>query len=513
MATPLRVLMIEDSEADSELVLRLLRKGGYQVESRRVDSARALAVCLDGPSWDIVISDYSMPGFSGTAALAMIREKGLDPPFIFVSGTIGEEAAVGAMRMGAQDYIMKDHMARLLPAIQRELRQAAVRNEGKQIELRIRQLEKFEALGKMAGGIAHDFNNVITAIMGWAELGGRDALPESPSAESFRQIEQQTIRAAGLTRQLLAYARRRLLEPTSIDLNHVVGEAGDFLQQLVGEQIRMTLLLASDLSAICADAGQIERALVNLCVNARDAMPDGGSLTVETRNVLFEPGDRRLPPDSTPGPYVILSVADTGVGMDAATIEHIFDPFFTTKEVGKGTGLGLSTTLGIVKQHGGFIDVKSQPNCGAQFHMYLPAAEEKAQAQPVEMETPIQGGSETLLVADDHDGTLGIVCEALRSFGYRVLAARDGEETVRIFQENRDHVSLILLDIVMPKLHGPEAYQEICRSKPGIPVIFTSGYPEQSAELASRNAVVLPKPYPPKTLARKVRSILDAAAN
>ncbi|HVC00486.1 MAG TPA: response regulator [Candidatus Dormibacteraeota bacterium] len=510
MATPLRVLLIEDSEADAELVVRLLRTGGYEVESRRVDSASGLTECLDA-AWDIAISDYVMPGFSGLAALAMIRERSLDIPFLFVSGTMGEETAVNAIRMGAHDYIMKDHMARLVPTIRRELEQAALRTERKQIELRMRQLERFEALGKLAGGIAHDFNNVIGAIMGWAGLGGRDIPGDSPAAESFRQIEQQATRAAGLTRQLLAFARRQVIHPSTIDLNHLVGETAELLQQLIGEGIHMTLQLAANLRATQADSGQIEQVLMNLCVNARDAMPHGGNLTIETRNVLLEAGDPRLSGDCRPGPYVALSVSDSGIGMDAATIEQIFDPFFTTKEVGQGTGLGLATTLGIVKQHDGFIVVQSRPNEGSQFHVYLPAAAGEALPEPVAIEAAVRGGSETILVAEDHDGILRMACAVLRSFGYRVVAAQDGEEAVRAFEQNRDEVSLALMDMVMPKMHGPEAYEEIRRCQPRLPVIFTSGYPEENAAMAACNAAVLPKPYPPKALARKVREVLDAA--
>ncbi|HVB34491.1 MAG TPA: response regulator [Patescibacteria group bacterium] len=512
MATPLRVLMIEDSEADAELVLRLLGQGGYQVEHQRVDSAPALSACLGGAAWDVAISDYSMPGFSGTAALAMIREKGLDLPFIFVSGTMGEETAVNAMRMGAQDYIMKDRTARLLPSIGRELQQAALRREHKQIELRMRQLEKFEALGKLAGGIAHDFNNVISAIMGWTELGSREVPRGSRADESFQQIDQQATRAAGLTRQLLAYARRQVIEPTAIDLNHLVGETAELLQRLIGERIHMTLSLAEDLRAARADPAQIERVLMNLCLNARDAMPHGGVLAVDTRNALLEEGDPRLPRDSRPGSYVVLSVSDSGVGMDAATIERIFEPFFTTKEVGKGTGLGLATTLGIVKQHDGFIEVKSQPNQGSYFHVFLPAAAGEARPEPEPGESPVQGGTETILVAEDHEGILRMACEVLQSFGYRVLTARDGEEAVRIFEQNCEEVSLAFIDIVLPKLQGPEVYEEISRRKPGIPAIFTSGYPEENAAASSRKAAVLPKPFSPQALARKVRAVLDAAA-
>ncbi len=479
MAIPLRALIIEDSQNDCDLLLGMLCRGGYDVAHKRVYNAATLGTLLEDGQWDIVISDYSMPGFKGTDALAMVREKRLDVPFVFLSGTIGEEIAVNAMRAGAQDYVIKGNAARLLPAIQRELREAEVRRERKQMEQRVRQLEKFEALGKLAGGVSHDFNNVIGAIMGWAELGVDRVPPDSPEAKLFRNIGEQATRAAGLTRQLLAYARRQVLEPKNINLNHMVNETTTLLQKTIGAQIEIKMMLAPDLQITRADPSQIEQVIMNLCFNARDAMPKGGHLLIET-----------------------------------ATTERIFEPFFTTKEIGKGTGLGLATVMGIVKQHGGFVDVYSELGRGTAFRVYLPASEGAAEPLHEVDEAPVRGGTETILVAEDHEGMREMAREILETLGYHLLITRDGEEAVRRFKEHRNDISLVLLDVIMPTLDGIDAYEQICKSKAGMPVIFTSGYSDHGPVLASlttRGATVLQKPYGAKVLARRVRELLDEA--
>jgi two-component system, cell cycle sensor histidine kinase and response regulator CckA len=512
MATvPLRALIIEDSEDDCALLVRTLQQGGYEVAHQRVDSAEALLARLHAGHWDIVLSDHSMPGFSGTAALALVREKGLDIPFVFVSGTIGEEIAVNAMRVGAQDYIMKSNLKRLLPAIERELREAQVRREHKDIEQRMRQLEKFEAIGRLAGGIAHDFNNVIGAIMGWAELGEGEVPAGSRAEKFFQQIRNHSERAAGLTRQLLAYARRQILEPRNIDLNQVIGETSGLLEKLVGEQIHVEMKLARDLRAVRADRSQLEQVFINLCVNARDAMFNGGQLRIETCNVELDEEYCRRHVYGRPGSYVRLTVSDTGTGMDSATIERIFEPFFTTKEVGKGTGLGLATALGVVNQHGGAIEVASELGKGTSFYVYLPVSANALEVDLPPTETAVLGGTETILVADDHDGVREMTREILQKLGYRVILARNGEEAVKEFA-NSGEIALLLLDVIMPCLAGPDAYAKISHSKPGIPVIFTSGYSDEAAwisPLLEKGVVVLQKPYGPKVLARKIRELLD----
>lgn len=511
MSRLLRALLVEDSENDADLLVRALRRGGYEVEHRRVDSAAALLEGLGAQEWDIVISDYSMPGFTGMGALAIVRERGFDMPFVFVSGTMGEDIAVDAMKTGAQDYIVKGNLSRLLPAIERELRESAVRREHKLIEKRMRQLEKFEVIGRLAGGIAHDFNNVLGAIMGWAELGRGEVLEGSRAETFFQNILQQSQRAAGLTRQLLAYARRQVLEPRSINLNQMIGEATALLQKVIGDHIEVKMVLAPDLQLTRADPAQMEQVLMNLCINARDAMPKGGQLLIETRNADLDQEHCRRHVYARPGQYVRLSITDNGTGMDAEMLERIFEPFFTTKDVGKGTGLGLATALGVVNQHGGSIDVYSEVGCGTTFHVYLPVSRVTSDLTQQVEEGPLTGGTETILLADDHEGVREMTIEVLQSLGYRVILARDGEEAVKEFAAHRNDISLLLLDVVMPKMQGPDAYAKMCEVKADVPVIFTSGYSEEAASLTpllAKGALILQKPYGRKELARRVRELL-----
>ncbi|HUK32226.1 MAG TPA: response regulator [Candidatus Acidoferrum sp.] len=512
---PLRALIIEDSEADCDLVVRALRQGGFDLAYKQVDSADALKSSLAEESWDIVISDHSMPGFSGTVALKIVRDRQSDTPFIFVSGTIGEHTAVDAMRQGAHDYVMKGNLARLVPAIERELREAQHRREHRRSEQRLRQLEKFEALGNLAGGIAHDFNNAIGAILGWAELGLDDAPPGSRIAKSLQSIIQQSRRAAGLTRQLLAYARRQVLEPRVIDLNLLVGETVSLLQRIIGEQIEVKMVLSPESQVIRADPVQIEQVLMNLCLNARDAMPSGGQIIIEMTTVDLDEEYCNHHRFSRPGKYVRLSVADTGVGMDEATIEHIFEPFFTTKEVGKGTGLGLATALGVTRQHDGSIEVHSEVGKGTVFHVFLPAVSSIPEPiVPEPDDSPVRGGTETILVAEDNESIRQMVQETLAPLGYDIILAQDGEDAIAAFWHARQKISLVLMDVIMSRLGGAEAYAGIAKIRPGMPVIFLSAYSQNGSLLTSSlpdDAVLLQKPFSPKVMAREVRAVLDGA--
>jgi len=512
MPNQLRLLVVEDSAEDAELLVRALCKAGYNVRHERVDSRESLLRALEQP-WDLVISDHSMPGFSGIAALQTVRERHSDVPFIFLSGTIGEDVAVEAMRVGAQDYIMKGNLARLVPAIERELREARNRAEQKRTELRVRQLEKFEAIGKLAGGIAHDFNNVIGAIMGWAELGSDEVPDGSRAKKFFQQIRAQSERAAALTRQLLAYARRQTLEPRTINLNQLIGEATPLLQKAIGEQIEMKFVLASDLQMVRADQSQLEQVLMNLCFNARDAMPSAGQLLIETKNVRLDETYSERHEYAKPGEYVSLSVSDTGIGMPPEVLGHIFEPFFTTKEVGRGTGLGLATAYGIVKQHDGLIEVYSELGKGSIFQVFLPASGPlPSQGLERSEHTLARGGTEMILVAEDHAGNLEMMHETLRKLGYCVILAANGEEAVRKFREHQEQIALVLLDVVMPRMGGAQAFEQIHFIRPDVPVIFTSGYSEESARLApfnSAGAILLQKPFAPNTLAQKIRESLD----
>jgi two-component system cell cycle sensor histidine kinase/response regulator CckA len=509
--TSLRVLFIEDSEDDAALQVRLLRQAGYDVAYTRVQSADELKTALERP-WDIVISDYSMPHFSGTEALKVVREKGVDIPFIFVSGTIGEEAAVAALKVGAQDYLMKLNLGRLIPAVQRELRESDERRQRKRLEEQVHQLQRFEAIGRLAGGVAHDFNNVIGAIMGWAEIGANAAYPGGDLQDKFLKIRSQADRASGLTRQLLAFARRQTLQPCNTNLNELAKETLSLLRNVIGERIEIQLQLAQDLSVIWADPGQIEQVLMNLSLNARDAMPDGGRLLVETQNVWVGEDYQRAHPYALPGNYVLLRVLDTGVGMDTETLTHIFEPFFTTKEIGRGTGLGLATVYGIVKQHKGFVDVDSTPGQGTAFRVYLPLGNGPAEISEKPAFFTMRGGSECILIAEDNDDLRDAAQEILQSLGYRVIAAKDGEEAVRIFEQQSEAIDLVFLDVVMPKLNGTDAYLRMVTRKPGLPVLFTTGYASEVSLVpitTREKAKVLQKPYGSQYLAQKLREKLD----
>jgi two-component system cell cycle sensor histidine kinase/response regulator CckA len=512
MTVPLSILMVEDSEDDAALLTRELHRGGYDVTLQRVDSSVAMSAALEKERWDLVICDYSMPHFSGTDALKLLRARSSEIPFIFVSGTIGEETAVAALKLGAQDYVMKNNLKRLLPAIQRELHEVAQRRERKHLEQEVQRLQKFEAIGRLAGGIAHDFNNALCVILGWAQMAHDEAPTGSPLQKKLQTILDQAQRTAGFTSHLLAFARRQVLQPQSLDLNHLVSETASLLQSVIGAQIELKVSLTSDAQFVRADATQIEQVLMNLCLNARDAMPNGGRLLIETQTVEISEDFSRVHSYAVPGRYVLLSVSDTGVGMDATILDRIFEPFFTTKETGRGTGLGLATVYGIVKQHGGFVNVYSEPEQGTIFRVYLPASCGVPETRPLARSEKVKGGRETILVAEDHEALRNLARHTLAPQGYRVILASNGLEAVRLFEANSKEIRLALLDVVMPVLSGPEAYSQMCAIRPDLLVIFTTGY---TAELASLNqrieegAVFLQKPYSPQTLARAVRSTID----
>jgi len=389
-------------------------------------------------------------------------------------------------------------------------------SERRALEQQLQRAQKFEAVGQLAGGIAHDFNNVIGAILGWAELGEELAASTgSPLFAYFRKIHTQCDRVTALIRQLLAFARRQILEPRNLRLNQTVQDVLNLLDKVIGKDIEIKTNLAEDLSAVRADPTQIEQVLMNLCINSRDAMPQGGRLTIETRNTEFSEEDCRTAPGFQTGCYAELRVTDTGVGMNAAVRDRIFEPFFTTKGTGKGTGLGLATVFGIVKQHGGFVHVESEPGQGSTFRVFLPVAEIGAIPEPLHPvleDLPVRGGTETILIAEDHEGIREMAHAALSSLGYQVMFACDGEEAVALFSAHRHEISLVLLDVIMPRCSGPMAYAAIKELKPDVAVIFVTGYSNEMAALAEiveSGVPVLRKPYSPGALCRCVREALD----
>ena len=512
MGIPIRVLIIEDSEDDALLIARELKSGGYDVKFQRVDSTGALARACDSQDWDLIISDHSMPHFSGTDALTLVRSKNLDTPFIFVSGTIGEETAVAAMKNGAQDYVMKGNLKRLVTAVQRELREAEQRKERERLQKHVQQLQKFEAIGRLSGGIAHDFNNMIGAILGWAELGYEDSPAGTKARERFRKIREQSQRAAKLTAQLLAFGRRQILQPRKVNLNLFIHEEMSFLGKVIGENIEVKIQEAQDLQVIQADPTQLQQVFMNLCLNARDAMPAGGQLKIETCNVAIKEQPGGPDAHASAGNYVLMTVTDTGIGMDEATAQRIFEPFFTTKQVGKGTGLGLSTVYGIVKQHLGFIYADTQPGKGTSFRVYFPAESGVHEPREVIDNSQALKGSGAILLVEDDDGLRESVQEMLRSLGYRVMVASDGKKAVEVFRENAAEIQLVIMDIVMPSQGGLQSYPELAAIKPGIDVIFTTGYADEAETLVTRlerGANFLQKPYSLPKLSQFIRKTLD----
>ena len=636
IAAPFRALIVEHSGSDIESMLFELRESGFLVEHTLVETREDFRAALAEKDFDAVLADYRLPSWSGLDALVELRRTGKDIPFLLVSGTVGEEAAVECIKQGASDYILKNHLSRLPIALTRAMAEKSLRDENAQahdalrvsearnrdlvehaaygisrvsadgefldanpallrilgcshsirlqtinfardlfrfpeqharlmatcrehgqthgaeaewrradggivmvrlharrlsiadsfdefevivedvtdlraMERQLRQAQKFEAVGQLAGGVAHDFNNVVGAILGWAELGFDQCRDNPAIADRFSRIREQADRAAALTRELLTFARQQVLQPRAVDLNSVAGRLHSLLDKIIGKHIELKFL-TSPLDSVKADPTQIEQVLMNLCINARDAMPEGGRLVMETEMVELDDAYCRFYPYVRPGRYAVMSVADTGIGMDVETRERIFEPFFTTKERGKGTGMGLATAYGIVKQHGGFIHVYSEPAHGSLFRVYLPVMEGGlAEGAVGKAPTPSMAemrGTETVLLAEDHDSVREMSRQTLVGLGYRVLSANDGEEALRLCEHEQP--ALAILDVIMPKLGGPGAATKLAARFAELRVLFTSGYSAES-EVIPKGARCryLQKPYSPTTLARLVRQILD----
>jgi two-component system, cell cycle sensor histidine kinase and response regulator CckA len=383
----------------------------------------------------------------------------------------------------------------------------------RQLEEQLRQAQKMEAVGMLAGGVAHDFNNLLTIITGYSQLILNNLGPDDPNRHSAEQIMKAGERAAGLTRQLLAFSRRQVLQPKVLELNKLVQSLSTMLQRLIGEDIDLKLVLASDLGRVSADPGQLEQVLMNLVVNARDAMPKGGSLTVETRNVDLTENYATHHLNAKPGPHVLLSVSDSGHGMDQATRERLFEPFFTTKTPGKGTGLGLSTAFGIIKQSGGSLEVYSEPDRGTSVKVYLPRIDQPAALDPEELKRKVARGSETILLVEDDEMVRNLVRETLEREGYHLMAEADPVEARHLAERFRGTIQLLITDVVMPKINGRELAEQITRRRPETKVLYMSGYTDSAIVnngLLEREVSFLQKPFSPGALTQKVREVLES---
>jgi PAS domain S-box-containing protein len=641
-----RVLLVEDNGNDAELILRALENAGLQLTSFRVETEADCRAALGSEQWDLIISDYSLPQFSAIGALRCLHERELDLPFIVISGTIDEESAVAILKAGAHDFVTKQNLARLGPAIRRELQDArdraarkdaqrdlkvqrdmlrlvvdtnpnpisvkdgtgrfilanravadlygttvdaligespaafsavsdevarsasaddqvvrtgqprfeesepmtdvrtgAVRwfetrrvplvlSDGTQQVLGIgteiterrlaqealrvseeqfRQAQKMEAVGQLAGGIAHDFNNILTVILGYSELLLEQVGDDSDAAADLQEIRNAGERARGLTSQLLAFSRTQVLQPQILDLNTVVSEVERLLRRVIAEDIQFEIAVDPSLSSVKADPGQIHQVLMNLAINARDAMPRGGTLRIATANAMASVGEHRLELPAGPQPCVALTVSDTGCGMSPDVSARIFEPFFTTKAPGKGTGLGLSMVYGVVAESGGRISVESDRGRGTTFTIHLPVANDGA---PEHMTAPVAHqplrGTETILLVEDEQPIRELVRKVLARYGYDVLEASDVADALEIAERHPAPIHLLLSDIVMPELSGPVMAQRAMRYRREMRVLYMSGFINRlRVGVLGVGVCMLEKPFTPEQLVTKVRECLS----
>ena len=382
----------------------------------------------------------------------------------------------------------------------------------RQLEEQLRQAQKMEAVGMLAGGIAHDFNNLLTIITGYSQLILLNLQPQDQNRFSAEQIMKAGERAAALTRQLLAFSRRQVLQPRVLDMNKLVASLSVMLQRLLGEDIDLRVSADPELGRVSADPGQIEQVLMNLAVNSRDAMAQGGILTIETANVVLDESYTSRHFGLKPGPYVLLAVNDNGSGMDEATKARLFEPFFTTKGPGRGTGLGLSTVFGIVKQSGGGVDVYSEPGLGTSVKVYLPRIDQPAAIESEKLRKSVARGSETILLVEDDEMVRRLVCETLLREGYKVIDFADPQEARRKSESHKGTIQLLITDVVMPKVSGRELAAKLLQQRPAMKVLYMSGYTDNAvvnSGILQSEVAFLQKPFTPAALAEKVREVLE----
>ena len=512
----MHVLLIEDNEDDACLIREMLiEKKEAGVDLEWVSQLGIGLTRLAQGNLDLVLLDLSLPDSHGLETFDRVQTQAQDLPIVVLTGLDDEAMANQAVRRGAQDYLVKgqldrNHLSRAIRyAVERKQAEKALRES----EAKLRQAQKMESIGQLAGGIAHDFNNLLTVINSYSAMLLGDIGFDNPFARTgLEQIKEAGHRAASLTRQLLAFSRQQVLEPKILDLNEAVSNTTKLLRRLIGEDIALVFCPHPTLGRVKADPGQVEQIIMNLAVNARDAMPGGGQLTIETMNVELDNAYAHTHQSVKPGSYVMLAVSDCGCGMDKQTQARIFEPFFTTKEQGKGTGLGLATVYGIVKQSGGYIWVYSEPGRGTTFKIYLPCVEGNVE-QLTLASTPdaTLRGTETILLVEDEEMVRALVQAILERYGYTVLAARNVQDALRFAQEGPTAIHLLLTDTIMPGMNGPELADRVLGMRPDAKVLYMSGYTDKAfTYTAAREpgTAFLQKPFTPQTLAHKVREVL-----
>ena len=570
MSRKATILAVDDTYESLALLEKILTSAGFHVLVADSGELALAAVAANPP--DLILLDVRMKGMDGLEVCRQLKahDETKRIPIILISAFANEKEWVEGLQLGVSDYItkpfkseellmrVKTHMTlsranvtleqqaaelcqineqlqseiimrqRVEDDLRRNLdraersRLAMLSNledrkrmeaEKSVLEVQFQQAQKLEAVGLLTGGVAHDFNNLLTTIIGNAELAIGEVGKDSPLHEFLEDIKGAGERAAALTRQLLAFSRKQILQPEVANLNEVLGNMDRMLRRVIQENIEIKTILSPDLGQVHVDIGQMEQILMNLAVNARDVMPEGGKLIFETSNAELDETYARTHISVTPGPYVMLAVTDTGIGMTKEVQAKIFEPFFTTKEKGKGTGLGLSTVYGIVKQSKGNIWVYSEPGKGSTFKIYLPRVEETVRIveEPEEVAESLQG-SETILLVEDEKMVRDIALKILRNYGYTVLCAGDGEEALHICRHHQEPVQLMLTDVVMPGMSGRELAKRLEELHPEMKVLFMSGYTDNAIVhngLLDKGIAFIPKPFTPVDLARKVREVLN----
>ena len=634
----MRVLMLEDDPNDVELIRRELNRLTPVPNILHVRSEQAFVTALTDFAPDVILCDHNIPAFDGRMALEKAQELKPETPFILVTGSLNEETAVSYLKSGAADYILKDRLVRLGPAVLEALERSRERErlrrherllhliidanpnlifvkdwdgrfvlanqalaeiygttvkgvlgktdadfnpnaeevahflrddrdvmssgnpkfiseepvtnpetkqtrwfqtikmpirlpgeyavtmlgvateitERKELGEQLLQSQKMEAVGQLAGGVAHDFNNILTAIVGYADLLAAEFKGDSRQLEDLEEIRKAARRAAALTRQLLSFSRKQVLEPKIIDVNNVVMNLDKMLRSLISENIELKTMLADDIDAARVDPNQLEQVIMNLAINARDAMPEGGTLTVETANATLDDDYASRHVSVIPGDYVMIAVTDTGSGMSEEIKARIFEPFFTTKPAGRGTGLGLSTVYGIVKQSGGNIWLYSEPGKGTTFKIYLPAIEalpeDIGKAAPAEVARPGKG---TVLLVEDDEQLRRLTHRALAAQGYEVLEADRGRAALDRARRHQGTIELLLTDIVMPDTNGRKLADTLRAARPGLKVLYMSGYPDRAIVnngMLEPGDAYIAKPFTTEAITRKVRELLEGKA-
>ena len=514
------ILIVDDEQADVSLLEKMLRGAGYvSISSTR--NPHEVCEMHRKNRYSLILLDLVMPGLDGFQVMEGLKEIEADSYLSVLVITAHPDQKLRALRAGAKDFASKPFdFAEVLLRVHNLLEvrllhlEAATRRE--QAEGRFIEAQKMEVVGQLAGGVAHDFNNLLAVIMGYSELTIQKFGDNKEIRSNLETVRSTAERAAGLTRQLLIFSRKQTIQLSVLALNVVVQELETMLRRLIDENIELTFTPGKEIGRIKADPGYVGQVLMNLVVNARDAMPNGGKITVATSNATLDENHERAHPGAIPGDYVMLSVSDTGTGMTDEVKAHLFEAFFTTKPKGKGTGLGLATCQTIVQQSGGHICVYSEVGKGATFKVYFPRVEQPLDVPAGPIQTgPLPRGTETLLIVEDEPALRHLARDVLEAQGYEVLRAANGQHALHVAREHKGSpIRLVISDVIMPQMGGKVMAEWLNSAYPGLKILFTSGYTDDAIAhhgVLDASMAFLPKPYTPETLTRKVRELLDAA--